>query len=236
MSTLYFIRHGQASFGQSNYDVLSETGTYQARLLAEHLYKLDIRFDAVYIGPQQRHQQTAEALIDRYKTEDTGRFAIKALAELAEYDFGSVLKTLIPVLSAENKRFNDDVARMFDNHRAFQRVFETAALRWVKGEYPPGELMPWGDFTARVNRGLHTIMKEDGKKKTVAVFTSGGPVAVAAQKALKLSDEMTMRLNWQIVNCSVSRFKCTGENIMLATFNEYPWLEQAEVNGLVTYR
>jgi len=30
------IRHGQASFGSTNYDLLSETGIFQSRILAEY--------------------------------------------------------------------------------------------------------------------------------------------------------------------------------------------------------
>jgi broad specificity phosphatase PhoE len=39
MSTLYMIRHGQASFGKSDYDKLSEKGERQAEYLAEYLHK-----------------------------------------------------------------------------------------------------------------------------------------------------------------------------------------------------
>ena len=33
MTTIYLIRHGQASFGQQNYDQLSNKGERQAQLL-----------------------------------------------------------------------------------------------------------------------------------------------------------------------------------------------------------
>ena len=37
MGILYMIRHGQASFGSANYDLLSETGVLQSCILAEYL-------------------------------------------------------------------------------------------------------------------------------------------------------------------------------------------------------
>ncbi len=236
MSTLYFIRHAQASFAKQNYDQLSDRGIVQARHLAAYLLDQNIIFDKIYIGPQVRHRQTADEYISLCRTAGINDFTITELADLAEYDFGGVLKTLMPIMAAEDASFNDDISRMFADGRAFQRVFETAAMKWVKGEYPPCDLMTWNDFFARVNRGIDTILKQDGQGRQVAVFTSGGPLAVAAQRAMGLSDEMTMRLNWQVINCSLTRFKSTFETMMLSSFNEHYWLMGAEKEGMITYR
>ena len=60
MSELILIRHAQASFGQENYDNLSELGHDQAALLGSLFDKLNIAPDRVVIGTQKRHQQTLE--------------------------------------------------------------------------------------------------------------------------------------------------------------------------------
>ena len=62
MSEIYMIRHGQASFGSRNYDVLSPLGTTQAEILAEHLIATGLRFDAVYAGTLERQAATGRAL------------------------------------------------------------------------------------------------------------------------------------------------------------------------------
>ncbi len=236
MSTLYFIRHAQASFGKQNYDQLSDQGIIQAKRLADYLLEREIFFDAMYVGPQARHRQTADEYLTRCRQTGRDHFTITEMPELAEYDFGGVLRTLVPILAAEDASFNADAARMFIDAGAFQRIFEAAAMRWVKGDYPPADLMSWDDFSTRVNRGVTAIMEQDGRGRRVAVFTSGGPLAVAAQRALGLSSEMTMRLNWQIINCSMTRFKCTPEAIMLSSFNEHHWLTRDKEENLVTYR
>lgn len=236
MSTLYFIRHAQASFGKENYDQLSDQGIAQAKRLADYLMAREIVFDAVYVGPQARHRQTAEEYLSRCRQAGLNHFPIIELADLAEYDFSGVLRTLVPMLAAEDASFNIDAARMFIDARAFQRIFEASALRWVKGDYPSADLMTWTDFTVRVNRGIDTILAQDGQGRQVAVFTSGGPLAVAVQRALGLSDEMTMRLNWQVINCSMARFKSTRDTIMLSSFNEHDWLVSPGKGKLVTYR
>ncbi len=40
MTTIYLIRHGQASFGKSNYDELSENGEAQATLLGQYFKQI----------------------------------------------------------------------------------------------------------------------------------------------------------------------------------------------------
>jgi broad specificity phosphatase PhoE len=59
MSMIYFIRHGQASFGHNDYDNLSPLGKQQARILARHLLDTDFRADAVYSGTMVRQKDTA---------------------------------------------------------------------------------------------------------------------------------------------------------------------------------
>ncbi|WP_164030788.1 histidine phosphatase family protein, partial [Serratia marcescens] len=50
MGSIYLIRHGQASFGADDYDVLSPTGIRQAEILGDHLRNLGVRFDRVLSG------------------------------------------------------------------------------------------------------------------------------------------------------------------------------------------
>ncbi len=45
MGSIYLIRHGQASFGAANYDVLSNVGVQQAEHLGTYLSDLELTFD-----------------------------------------------------------------------------------------------------------------------------------------------------------------------------------------------
>ena len=56
MSKLYFFRHGQASLGADNYDVLSPKGKAQSLKLGEYLVEKNIRFDRVFVGPLDRQR------------------------------------------------------------------------------------------------------------------------------------------------------------------------------------
>lgn len=65
MGSIYLIRHGQASFGADDYDVLSPTGIRQAEILGDHLLNLGVRFDRVLSGGLRRQQHTARAALER---------------------------------------------------------------------------------------------------------------------------------------------------------------------------
>ena len=63
MSEIYFIRHGQASFGSENYDNLSELGHQQSKILGNYLKETGVEFDRVVTGTLNRQQQTCENII-----------------------------------------------------------------------------------------------------------------------------------------------------------------------------
>jgi broad specificity phosphatase PhoE len=70
MSTLYLIRHGQASFRVADDDDLSAAGRQLARLLGDFFVRFGIRFDAVSSGTLRRQRQTAGEVHAHYW--DTG--------------------------------------------------------------------------------------------------------------------------------------------------------------------
>ena len=60
MPTIYLLRHGQASFGTDDYDVLSDLGVHQARVAGAELERRDLRAPLVVSGTLRRQQDTAE--------------------------------------------------------------------------------------------------------------------------------------------------------------------------------
>lgn len=236
MSTVFFIRHGQASFGKANYDALSDLGREQIRALAKHLHGMGVDFNSVYSGTLCRQTESANIFGAVYAAEGHRWPAATELDAFDEYDSENVLKAFVPIMMTEDASFERQVRDMFTDKRAFQQVFEKVMHRFVAETDDMPQVEKWSQFTRRVNSGIDRIMAADGRGKNVAVFTSGGPIAVGVQKTLHLSDMDTMRLNWQIVNASVTRFKCTQDRIMLSSFNIYDYLAGIPGGGWVTYR
>ena len=61
MPTVLLVRHGQASFGAADYDVLSELGRRQADIVAASLADRGYRAARLYSGTLRRQQETAAA-------------------------------------------------------------------------------------------------------------------------------------------------------------------------------
>jgi hypothetical protein len=112
MSELYFVRHGQASFGEKDYDRLSPTGIKQAQILARHMANTGKSFDAVYSGTLLRQKTTAIELINSYKA--SGRPIPEPIesGDFNEYDSFTVWKTQLPLLLNEEPSLSDELPKI----------------------------------------------------------------------------------------------------------------------------
>jgi broad specificity phosphatase PhoE len=125
---------------------------------------------------------------------------------------------------------------MYTDNKSFQMVFERAVLRWISGIHDVEGMETWKAFKARVHKGVKRIMEENGRKKRILVFSSGGAISTVMQLALSLTDEETMRLSWQIQNTSLSVFRYSGKQFSLLSFNSLAHLELLGDPALLTYR
>jgi broad specificity phosphatase PhoE len=236
MSSIYLIRHGQASFGTDHYDRLSDKGYVQSELLARYLLKIGQGFDAVYAGEMKRQIDTAEKVLSCYREAGREVPALQILPEFNEYDSKGILKALIRDIAKDEPGMEGDMARFYTDKKAFQRIFEKVILRWITVEKDIPGVTSWQDFRERVARGMNKVMAENGPGKTVLIFTSGGPISAAFQMATGISDEGTLRVVWHIVNTSVTSFVYNAVQLSLTSFNNRAHLDLEKDSLLVTYR
>ncbi len=247
------IRHGQASFSSSDYDRLSGLGRTQSEILGEYLLRLGISFDAVYAGSLLRQTHTAEIVLDRMECrskdnpvattsesdhpnpETPKSDTLQIDPQLNEYDAHPVMQSQLPGLLSEKPSLARDLEHL-DERRSFQRVFEGTILRWISGNFDCEGVEPWKTFTTRVRGAMKKIMDENGRGKTVAIFTSGGPICAAVQMAIGVTDETAIRLNWQLRNTSVSVLKYNDDGLFLHSFNSINHLQDRGDSTLLTYR
>lgn len=235
MSTLYLIRHGQASFGAEDYDVLSEFGIRQSRRLGEHLAEYDFPIDALYSGPRKRQIDTATHMIAAVRAAGGEICEAKVLDEFDEYPAFELLKQWMPVLAAEDADFQD-LMSAGKPHHIYERAFDHIIGKWIRGELETGELESYEQFCARVQRGLERVMAATGRGAHVAVVTSGGPIAVTMQCTLGLAAELMMKVAWVTANASMSELRFRGPaiaDLTLVSFNSFTHLRK---DDLVTYR
>lgn len=236
MSEIYFIRHGQASFGAQNYDRLSEKGVIQAAVLGKHLAELEIKFDAIYFGQMDRQQKTAKGVIDAYRAK--GLFVPEPLVDerFNEYDSEAVWEAQIKWMLEEDPNLLDELNNNPLNNAAFQKVFSRLVQRWVSGKFDSAGDVIWSDFKHQVVNGIQSIIDKEGSGKKIAVYSSGGPVCAAVQMAMQLSDIKAIEISWQVMNASITRFRYGSGQVSLTGFNEITHLELTKDKTLLTYR
>ena len=209
MSTLTVVRHGQARPFDSNPDELSALGEEQARMLGEYWKRTEVGFDEVWSGSLTRQRQTAELAAAR---------DIQISDDWNEYDANGILHHYAPPYELEDSA---------DRNRKFQKIFEPAMLGWLAAE-EHATVETWGLFRARVLRGLRTI--QDGpSNRSVALFTSGGPISVLVQAAIGAAERSFLEVNWRVKNCSITEFTFSRERLSLDSFNAVPHLDRAEL-------
>lgn len=225
MTVLYLVRHGQASFGADSYDVLSQNGIRQAQVLGRHWQCLGLKPDSVCSGSMARQRDTATH----------ADYAPQILPAFNEYDFLSIVRAYLPVVQQRDPARSGDGEKPLMDNALFQRLFERAVDCWVRGEpHNTQGCETWPEFCARCEDGLISVATRD--RESVAVFTSGGVIAVALRKALALSDERTFALNWRIYNGSVHRFAVGKRGLSLLGFNDVTHLELEADPSLLTFR
>ena len=214
MGTLYLVRHGQASFGADDYDVLSPLGHRQARRLGDYWREKGLSFEAAYTGTLRRHRETFAGIAAGL---EAGPVAHERPA-LNEYDAAAVVATVHP----------DPLppAHTPEQYRHHFRLLRDGLARWMDGSARPAGMPAFADFSA----GIAGVLEEVRTRHTgnVLVVSSGGPIATAVGQVLGTPAATTVELNLRIRNCAVTELVFTPRRHTLLTFNTLPHLDADE--------
>jgi broad specificity phosphatase PhoE len=232
MSTLYLIRHGQASFGTDNYDQLSAVGEQQVRALGRYFSELGERIDHIYSGALRRQTQTAKIIAAELGTSAP---PLSIEPSFDEYDSDVMLQTFARSLTPEQLAAAGWPELRHDRKK-FQFFLERAARAWVEAQIEAEEMTPWHGFHGRISQALERIMRTHGRSKTLLISTSGGVIGTLVAHVMGLSNHMGIELNWAIHNASITRLIYSSEKVTLSMFNALPHLDRAESRHLITYR
>ena len=230
------IRHGQASFGSENYDCLSQKGELQSRVLAEHLLAAGVCADALYSGEMKRQIDTAARMVEISAGCHNAVPVSVVDSAFNEYCSQEIIVSFVQEIIGEDPLLKDDLLQAYHDKKKFQVLFEAVLSGWATGKYKKEGLDTWDKFAQRVWNGLARIMENNSPGKTILIFTSGGPISAALQKALGLSNKDAIRLGWQLANASLTRFVFTKDRFTLASFNETAYLALHREMDLITYR
>ncbi|PTT25502.1 histidine phosphatase family protein [Pseudomonas sp. HMWF021] len=236
MGSIYLIRHGQASFGADDYDVLSPIGVRQAEILGQHLADLGISFDRCLAGDLRRQQHTATSALEQFSARGLAVPTLETDSAFNEFDADAVIRALIPAMLEDEPEAIDILRNAAQNRAEFQRIFVLIIERWLAGTYDPPGLESWLGFVERVQGGLQRILEQADGNQKIAVFTSGGTITALLHLITRMPTRQAFELNWQIVNTSLNQLKFRGREVALASFNSHVHLQLLKAPELITFR
>jgi broad specificity phosphatase PhoE len=232
MSFLYLIRHGQASFGTDNYDRLSATGAQQVQHLGEYFVEAGIRVDRIYSGGLNRQRETAQIIAAAFGTQAP---PLTIEPAFDEYDSEIMLREYAASLTAAELE-QAGWPGLRTDRRKFQFFLERAARAWVDAHLTATGLLPWRGFHGRIVAAIDSIMRHEGRSKTLVISTSGGVVGTVVAHVLGLANHVGIELNWAVHNASITRLIYNADKISLSMFNALPHLDRDGLRELITYR
>ena len=202
MPVVLLVRHGQASWQAEDYDVLSELGHEQGRVVGAELLRRKLRAPVVVSGSLNRQRDTAAA---------AGlEFTVDACWD--EYDHLKIVE--------------DHGDASFDGSpRSLQAMLDRALAEWIATASPDG----WVAFHSRVHAGLTSLASGLESGQDAVVFTSGGVIAAITAQLLGAGPGAVVTLNRACINGSITKLALGRGGASLLTFNEHAHLEGALV-------
>lgn len=210
MGAIYVVRHGQASFGAADYDLLSPRGEQQAQALGSALRARGIKPTRVVSGALQRQRATAEHLV-----------------RAAGWQLSTSVDERWDEFRLEAGGDTLGIAGQTDS-QAFQVVLEDRMRRWETD----GGLESLEEFTDRITRALGDVVDSLASGEDAVVVTSAGVVSRLASSLLGGGTEPWILMNRVCVNTGVTTLAAGRRGLSLLSFNEHGHLGR----GDVTYR
>jgi broad specificity phosphatase PhoE len=223
--TVLLVRHGQASFGATDYDVLSEVGRRQAGLVAASLAERGYHPARLLSGTMRRQRETAAAFAA------LGAPQIEVEPRWDEFDPDDVLTHH----SDSAVRLQTDAEAAPLTNRGFQAALEPALAEWVAHAERSPAAQTWPQFSGAGTAALSDLASELSPGETAVVVTSGGAIAAAIGTLLGAPAEVFAALNRVLVNAAVTKLAIGSSGTNVVSFNDHSHLEVVD-RALVTYR
>ncbi|MEY4136737.1 MAG: hypothetical protein RL205_865 [Actinomycetota bacterium] len=216
MPVIHLVRHGQASFGSDDYDVLSPTGQAQAALAGRELVRRGVRTPVFGCGTLARQRDTASVVAGEFGMSD---FDPIVDPRWNEFDAHALVALHLGIPEIPHVMTSAE----------FQSHLDIAFIQWIEGsdgswrEFSDGVITALTDFAAQVPRG------SDG-----VVATSAGTTAALVAGLLGTASESVISLNKVSVNASITTVISGASGLTLLTFNDHAHVLGRE--GMFTMR
>jgi len=221
MATLSLVRHGQATFGASNNDQLSDLGQRQSLQLGRYFASKDMRFDAVLLGTSRRDTETLHAISQGMGAHLTGT----RYASLNDYNSRAVIQAV----------HTEPLAHAESPQQLLQqtRLLRQGLTQWMLGQTQPTGMPSWATLQQQVRDLLTHVQHHTAQH--VLLLSSSGPIASVLGHVLSTPPDATVELIMRLRHTAVSEVVFTPERLALQTYNSVAHLEGRAFNGWISY-
>ena len=201
MPAIYLLRHGQASFGTDDYDVLTELGRRQADIAGHELLRRSVR-SPIFMSGNLRRQI------------DTGTIAAEVLSadppvidsRFDEFD----------AHAAVNEHLGDSQATDGMSSSEFQQHLDAVMTSWISSGNEQ-----WQAFSQRAYDALTELAESLPSGSDAVVATSAGITAVLAGRLLGANSQGVIAMNRVSVNASITSIVAGARGLSLVSFNDH---------------
>jgi broad specificity phosphatase PhoE len=202
MGEILLVRHGQASWGAADYDVLSPLGERQGPVTGQSLRS--VAPTLLVHGSLRRQRETAG-----FVAEAAGWSTVaQADARWDELDHRAIME-----FAARPEGAEPSPAEFLD-------WFTRGMDRWHSGDFDADYEESWPTFRERVLAALDDVAAGLDGDQTAVVVTSGGPISVIVSTLMSGETSLYRSLIHGVVNCSITRVRSGSRGLRIASFNE----------------
>lgn len=201
MPAIYLLRHGQASFGTDDYDVLSDLGRRQAAVAGAALARRGLRQPVVVSGGLRRQRDTAAIAAEALGVAPSGvddRFD--------EFDAHAAVDAHLGGAGATDGMSSIE----------FQRHLDVVMATWMD----TGD-QRWRTFTDDAMSALAELAETLPPGSDAVVATSAGVTAVIAGRLLGADSAGVIAMNRVSVNASITTVVAGSRGLSLVSFNDH---------------
>ena len=204
MPAIYLLRHGQASFGTDDYDMLSDLGRQQARAAGEELARRGPRSPVVASGSLTRQRDTALLAAEALGVRPT-----RIDQRFDEFDAHAAVDAYMGRPHATDGM----------DSREFQVHLDAVMAGWMESGDPR-----WREFADGAVAAIEDLAAGLGPGSDAVVATSAGVTAAIAGALIGADAAGVIALNRVSVNASITTIVSGSRGLSLVSFNDHAHL------------
>ena len=215
MALMVLVRHGQASWGAADYDVLSDLGHAQARTLGASWRTAGFAPTRVVSGLLRRHVDTSEEIRTALPAAPT----LEQIGGLEEFDHVDVF--------AESVGADGSLPSL--DETTMEEMFADGLRRWISADGSRAYRESYMDFRARVREAFSDVRSSLDADDKAVVVTSGGVIASIVCDLLGVDADRWPAIAAPVVNTGTSKVLVRHGESMLLSFNEHAHLSADDI-------